>query len=176
GALGYTIQRPIEDRFLMTKEELENKMSVLLGGRAAEQIVFGHLSTGAHDDLGKVTQIARHMAASYGMVADLGHVTYDREPSAFLGAAGPEFRQYSEATAARIDAAVQSVVDAAFKTAVAVLEDNKKLLLQAARTLLAKETLTEAELAPIFKTVRRVKPASPRSPSRSAEPQVTGLA
>ena len=154
GALGYTIQRPTEDRFLMTKEELENKMAVLLGGRAAEQIVFGRLSTGAHDDLGKVTQIARHMAASYGMVAALGHVTYDREPSAFLGAAGPEFRGYSEATAARIDAAVQAVVEGAFKTALAVLEENRTVLLQAARTLLAKETLSEAELAPVFKTVR----------------------
>ena len=153
-ALGYTIQRPTEDRFLMTKEELENKMAVLLGGRAAEQLVFGRMSTGAHDDLGKVTQIARHMAARYGMIPELGHVTYDREPSAYLGVAGPEFRQYSEATAARIDAAVQAVIDAAYRTAASVLEENKKVLLQAARTLLAKETLGETELAPIFKAVR----------------------
>ncbi|MBI3289469.1 MAG: ATP-dependent metallopeptidase FtsH/Yme1/Tma family protein [Elusimicrobia bacterium] len=157
GALGYTIQRPLEDRFLMTREELENKMAVLLGGRAAEQLVFGRLSTGAHDDLGKVTEIARHMATSYGMAAGLGHVTYDREPSAFLGTAGPEFRRYSEATAARIDSAVRDTVDAAFQTASAVLEENKAVLLQSARTLLAKETLTEAELAPIFKSLRALK-------------------
>jgi len=172
-ALGYTIQRPTEDRFLMTKEELENKMSVLLGGRAAEQIVFGHLSTGAHDDLGKVTQIARHMAARYGMIPELGQVTYDREPSAYLGVAGPEFRQYSEATAARIDAAVQAVVEAAYRAAVSVLEENRKVLLEAAGTLLAKETLSEAELAPIFKQVRSAK----RAPApRAAEPQALGLA
>lgn len=173
GALGYTIQRPIEDRFLMTKEELENKMAVLLGGRAAEQLVFGRLSTGAHDDLGKVTQIARHMAASYGMVPELGHVTYDREPSAFMGAAGPEFRQYSEATATRIDAAVQNVVDAAFRKAVSVLERNKELLLQAARTLLAKETLTETELAPIFKLVQPSKPGAPRPRAPAEEPRAS---
>jgi len=154
GSLGYTISRPTEDRYLMTKEELENKMAVLLGGRAAEQTVFGRLSTGAHDDLGKVTQIARHMAATYGMIAELGQVTYDREPSSFLGSAGPEVRQYSEATAARIDAAVQILVEAAYRTALAVLAENKNLLLQAAGALLAKETLSEADLVPIFKLVR----------------------
>jgi cell division protease FtsH len=164
-ALGYTIQRPTEDRFLMTKEELENKMAVLLGGRAAERLIFGHLSTGAHDDLGKVTQIARHMAARYGMIPELGHVTYDREPSAYLGVAGPEFRQYSEATAARIDGAVRSLVDAAYRTAAAVLEENRAVLVAAAGALLAKETLNEADLAPIFKQV-----AAPRRSHRRPAP------
>ena len=70
GALGYTMQRPTEDRFLMTREELENKMAVLLGGRAAEEMMFGHLSTGAADDLAKVTDIARSMVMRYGMVKD----------------------------------------------------------------------------------------------------------
>ncbi|MCM2305175.1 MAG: ATP-dependent zinc metalloprotease FtsH [Elusimicrobia bacterium] len=166
-ALGYTIQRPTEDRFLMTKEELENKMAVLLGGRAAEELVFGRLSTGAHDDLAKVTQIARHMAARYGMIRELGHVTYDREPSSYLGVAGPEFRQYSEATAARIDASVRALVDAAYRAAAAVLEENRAVLLDAARTLLAKETLNEADLAPIFKSVR--PPRRTHRPRRGAE-------
>ncbi len=173
GALGYTIQRPTEDRFLMTKEELENKMAVLLGGRAAEQLVYGHLSTGAHDDLGKVTQIARHMAARYGMVSELGHVTYDREPVSMLGVAGPEVRQYSEETAARIDAAVKAVVDAAFRAALAILDENKALLLQAAAALLAKETLSEQELAPIFKTVR---PSRRGAASQSGAQALSGLA
>ena len=79
GALGYTIQRPTEDRFLMTAEELTNKMIVLLGGRAAERIVFGHLSTGAADDLQKVTDIARAMVTRYGMSGRLGHVAYERD-------------------------------------------------------------------------------------------------
>src|SRR5262249_62058019 len=88
GALGYTIQRPIEDRFLMTKEELENKMAVLLGGRAAELIVFDHLSTGAADDLRRVTDIARSMVTRYGMSEKLGNVAYDRDPRSFLN--GPD--------------------------------------------------------------------------------------
>jgi cell division protease FtsH len=78
GALGYTIQRPTEDRCLMTREELENKMAVLLGGRAAEQTVFGHLSTDAADDLVKVTNIARSMVTRYGMVESLGNIAYDK--------------------------------------------------------------------------------------------------
>ena len=92
GALGYTIQRPTEDRFLMTREELENKMAVLLGGRAAEHVVFGALSTGAADDLAKVTDIARSMVMRYGMEEKLGNLSYEEEPAPFLpttaGAAG----------------------------------------------------------------------------------------
>jgi cell division protease FtsH len=88
GALGYTMQRPTEDRFLMTREELQEKMAVLLGGRAAEQLVFDHLSTGAADDLAKATDIARSMVTRYGMVPELGHVSYESESSAFFG--GPD--------------------------------------------------------------------------------------
>jgi len=84
GALGYTIQRPTEDRFLMTREELERKMMVLLGGRAAEMIVYGHLSTGAADDLQRVTDIARSMVVRYGMSEKLGSVAYERDQRSFL--------------------------------------------------------------------------------------------
>ena len=84
GALGYTIQRPTEDRYLMSREELENRMAVLLGGRAAETIVFGELSTGAADDLQKVTDIARAMVTRYGMVEKLGQVTFEDQPQSFL--------------------------------------------------------------------------------------------
>src|SRR5437660_3771159 len=89
GALGYTIQRPTEDRYLMTREELDNKMAVLLGGRAAEHLVFGHLSTGAADDLAKTTDIARSMVMRYAMVEGLGHVAYEEERAAFLGGPPP---------------------------------------------------------------------------------------
>jgi cell division protease FtsH len=84
GALGYTIQRPIEDRYLMTRAELERKMAVLLGGRAAEHVVFGEVSTGAEDDLARVTDIARAMVLRYGMSEALGNVAYDRERTPFL--------------------------------------------------------------------------------------------
>ena len=84
GALGYTIQRPTEDRFLMTREELESKMAVLLGGRAAEWIIYGHLSTGAADDLAKVTDIARAMVTRYGMTDKLGHVALEKDRRSFL--------------------------------------------------------------------------------------------
>ena len=86
GALGYTIQRPTEDRYLMTRDELENKIAVLLGGRAAERLVFGHTSTGAADDLAKATDIARAMVMRYGMDEELGHAAYDRERAPFLKA------------------------------------------------------------------------------------------
>src|ERR1051325_8834654 len=87
GSLGYTIQRPTEDRFLMTREELDNKMPVLLGGRAAEHIVFGELSTGAADDLVKVSDIARSIVTRYGMTPELGQVVYEKNSQNFL--AGP---------------------------------------------------------------------------------------
>ena len=148
GALGYTIQRPTEDRFLMTREELENKMAVLLGGRAAEEVVFARLSTGAHDDLSKVTNIARSMVMRYGMVKSLGHITYEEDRSPFL--AGPVFqknREYSEETAREIDVAVREIVKACYDKALGILSREKALLERWAQKLLEKETLVETELA-----------------------------
>ena len=108
GALGYTIQRPTEDRFLMTREELENKMAVLLGGRAAEHVIYGHLSTGAADDLVKVTDIARSMVMRYGMDEKLGNLSFEDERPAFLPTQiAPAERRYSEETAREIDRAVR---------------------------------------------------------------------
>src|SRR5687767_420520 len=121
GALGYTIQRPTEDRFLMTREELENKMAVLLGGRAAEEAVFGHLSTGAADDLVKVTDIARSMVMRYGMVKALGHMAYEEEQAPFLaGQVLQKNREYSEETAREIDVAVRDIVKAAYAKALGI--------------------------------------------------------
>jgi len=148
GALGYTIQRPTEDRFLMTREELENKMAVLLGGRAAEHLMFGHLSTGAADDLVKATDIARSMVMRYGMDEKLGHVALESNRPAFLELPGafPATRDYSEATAHEIDCAVRAIVQAAFERAVQLLSEQRKRLEQGALLLLQKETLTEADL------------------------------
>jgi len=147
GALGYTIQRPTEDRFLMTRGELENKMAVLLGGRAAEEVVFGHLSTGAADDLAKVTDIARSMVMRYGMVKSLGHVAYEEEQSRFLMTPGfQKNREYSEETAREIDVAVREIVKAAYEKALGILSREKRALEAWALKLLEKETLVEAEL------------------------------
>jgi cell division protease FtsH len=151
GALGYTIQRPTEDRFLMTREELENKMAVLLGGRAAELIIFGHLSTGAADDLRRVTDIARSMVTRYGMSEELGSVAYDRDPRTFL--AGPDLplpqreHDYAEQTAAEIDREVRTIVQAAMDRALGILRERREDLERSARSLLEKETLDDKDLA-----------------------------
>ena len=151
GALGYTIQRPTEDRFLMTRAELENKMAVLLGGRAAEQIVFGEVSTGAADDLQKVTSIARSIVMRFGMDAELGNVAYDTDKANFLGqnATPPQERAYSEETAREIDCAVRRIVAAAFERSVAILTARRAILEETARDLLTRETLDEADLKAI---------------------------
>jgi cell division protease FtsH len=148
GALGYTIQRPTEDRFLMTREELENKMAVLLGGRAAEDVVFGHTSTGAADDLAKVTDIARSMVMRYAMVGSLGHVSYEEERPPFLGGALPQgHREYSEATAREIDVAVREIVEEVYRKARGILAREKATLERWAERLLEKETLGDVDLA-----------------------------
>lgn len=155
GALGYNIQRPTEDRYLMTRGELENKMAGLLGGRAAEMLVFGELSTGAADDLDKATDIARGMVMRYGMDERLGQATYAQHQPLFLdGQRVPspaEGRSYSEKTAAEIDEAVKSLLADAFDKATAILTKNRTLLEDTATKLLEKETLTADELPDVEK-------------------------
>jgi len=161
-ALGYTIQRPSEERYLMTRDELEARMAVLMGGRAAEHVVFNHYSTGAADDLAKVTDIARNMVTRYGMDAELGPVSLEESHPTMLGGA-PQApwreREYSEATAREVDCAVRKIVECAFARAVALLEDNRDVLERGARLLLERETLTEEDL-------RQLRP-------RSAQPSAT---
>ncbi|HEY4040509.1 MAG TPA: ATP-dependent zinc metalloprotease FtsH [Rhodopila sp.] len=146
-ALGYTMQRPIEDRFLMDRGELVNRMTVLLGGRAAEDVTYGQVSTGAGDDLAKATDIARSMVMRYGMDPTLGPVAYDEVTAPLLGG-GPQWqeRRYGEATATAIDAAVRGLIDQAFQRATAILTANRALLDQSAKELLAKETFSSDEL------------------------------
>jgi len=147
GALGYTIQRPTEDRFLITRSELENRIAVLLGGRAAEDIIFGEVSTGAADDLDKATGIARDMVTRFGM--GLGNVTYEPQRQAFLGeAATPSWQphDYSEQTAREIDCAVRDTVDKAYDKAKSVLTAERAQLERGAALLLEKETLSGDEI------------------------------
>jgi len=152
GALGYTMQRPTEDRFLMTRGELENKMAVLLGGRVAERLTFGCISTGAADDLAKVTDIARGMATRFGMVEKLGEIAYEPERPSFLPVPGVAARprEFSEETAREIDCAVRDIVGIAHDKAMALLRERRTVLEQGAQRLLEKETLNEEDLAALL--------------------------
>jgi cell division protease FtsH len=147
-ALGYTMQRPTQDRFLMTRDELEDRMAVLLGGRAAEHVFFHHLSTGAADDLAKATDIARNMVLRYGMDEKLGHVAYERERQPHLGTPpqGWFAREYSDETDRLIDHAVRELIGDAFDHAVAIVDAHRQLHEETAQLLLQKETLDGEDL------------------------------
>jgi cell division protease FtsH len=153
GALGYTIQRPEEERFLMTTRELNEKMAVLMGGRAAEQVVFGEISTGAADDLDKISDIARHMVTRYGMDAATHQVVYDPQRQSFLGENGMPVarpRSYSEETAREIDLAIRRLVETAFERAVTIVTERRADLDAGAEMLLERETITAADF-PLLK-------------------------
>ncbi|MFO1425448.1 MAG: ATP-dependent zinc metalloprotease FtsH [Steroidobacteraceae bacterium] len=171
GALGYTIQRPTGDRFLLSRDELRDRLTVLLAGRAAEMLLLGVPSTGAADDLAKATELARACIMRYGMDEELGLVAWESERRAPLlappgepGATGLEAwaqpRNYSEATAQRIDAAVQAQVRQAFERATAQLVRHRATLEQAVRDLLARETLAGAELESLRKSLQPAQHAS----------------
>jgi cell division protease FtsH len=157
GALGYTIQRPTEDRFLMKKTELENKMAVMMGGRASEQVVFNEISTGASDDLVRATDLARAMVLRYGMSSALGNVAYDRERSPFLqpNIPVPQNREYSEETAKAIDNTVRALVDDALERAISILKANRGLLDRTAEELLKNETLNQPQIEALKREIQR---------------------
>ncbi|MCX7896574.1 MAG: ATP-dependent zinc metalloprotease FtsH [Rhodocyclaceae bacterium] len=148
GALGYTIQRPTEDRYLMTRRDLENKIAVLLGGRAAEKLIFGEYSTGAADDIARATDIARDMVTRFGFDEDLGFIAFEAQRPRFLDV--PELTsggcKVAEATQHRIDAAIRAIVMSAFARATEILESKRALLERGAKLLLEKETLDEAAI------------------------------
>jgi len=157
GALGYTIQRPTEDRYLLTRSALKQKIAVLLGGRAAEQLMFGEISTGAADDLAKATDLARNMVVRYGMDERLGHVAFEPQRQAMLDVpAGWSNRDpVSEQTQRRIDEAIQGIVMAGFDAAQAVLKDERAVLELGAQALLQKETLDEAAIRDLRAQMRQ---------------------
>jgi cell division protease FtsH len=166
GALGYTLQRPSEDRHLMRRSELQARLCVLLGGRAAEMLVFGEPSTGAADDIARATDLARDLVMRFGMDEALGPVAYAEEPSRFLPAtlqpgAG---RALAPGTAQAIDAAVARVLGEAERRARTILEYNRPLLDRAAEALIQQETLDEAALATLAAGLRL--PVSPEGQRR----------
>ncbi|MGA7713850.1 MAG: ATP-dependent zinc metalloprotease FtsH [Rhizomicrobium sp.] len=149
GALGYTIQRPIEDRFIISESELFNRIAVLLGGRAAETLVYGEVSTGAADDLTRATDIARNMVVRFGMVPALGQVVYEPETASYLGGQVPNWRPraYGNDAADAIDEAVKSLIEKAFELARGTLQRNRPILETGAHQLLDHETLGTEDLA-----------------------------
>ncbi|RLB14698.1 MAG: cell division protein FtsH [Deltaproteobacteria bacterium] len=152
-ALGYTMQVPTEDRFLMKKTELLNKIASLLGGRAAEELMFGDISTGAHNDLARATDIARSMVKEYGMSDKVGQVYFAREQRAqFLNTPMEGGGEYSEATAELIDSEVRDIINTQYDRALNILKEKKETLVKGAELLLEKEKIEGEELKALMKT------------------------
>lgn len=153
GALGYTLTRPTEDRFLITRSELENRMVMLLAGRAAEEIGFSEVSTGAADDLVRATDIARQLVTRFGMHEGVGQAVLEPDRGGFLGEGGAFMapRDHSEATAREVDLAVRGLIDAAYLRALDLLRARRDVLEAGAALLLEHETITPDDFAPLRK-------------------------
>ncbi len=146
-ALGYTLQLPTEERFLNSKEDLEGQIATLLGGRSAEEIVFGEVTTGAANDLQRATDIAEQMVSTYGMSEILGPLAYDKQGGPrFLGGPNNPRRNVSDATALEIDREVRGLVDRAHERALSILRHNRDLLEDIAQRILEKEVIEGDEL------------------------------
>ena len=142
-ALGATYQLPLEDRYLLTRSELEDRIAVLLGGRVAEEVIYGEVSTGAHNDLERATELARLMVMQYGMSEQLGPMTFGGGQQAmFLRGSGlPQEREYSEESARRIDDETRAIIDRIYDRVRDLLTARKRVLVEAAAELKQKETL-----------------------------------
>ncbi|MCC5971313.1 MAG: ATP-dependent zinc metalloprotease FtsH [Pararhodobacter sp.] len=162
GALGYTMTRPTEDRFLITRSELENRMVMLLAGRAAEQIAMGEVSTGAADDLVRATDIARQLVTRFGMHDVLGQAVLEQDRGGFLGEDRVSFnpRDHSEATAREVDLAVRELLDTAYARAITLLEGRRSDLEAGTAMLMERETITPDDFPPL------------RQPATKPEPEV----
>jgi cell division protease FtsH len=163
GALGYTQQRPTEDRYLMTRPELLDRLAVLLGGRVAEELVFGEISTGAQNDLQRATDIARSMVAEYGMSDLLGPVTYDRpRQPMFLPESYSPTKTYSETRATQIDEEISSLMEKAEGRVRNILSERRKVLDDLARLLSQKEMVQGEELRRmLYESTAEIAAASP---------------
>jgi len=156
-ALGYTLNLPQEDRYLMTRKELVNEMTVMLAGRAAEELVFGEVTTGSQNDLERVTELARRMVCEFGMSERLGPVTLGRKAGPiFLGRDIVEDRNYSEAVASEIDKEVRRIVEECYQRAKKLLQENRHILDAIANRLLERETIDGEELDELLKSMEVV--------------------
>ena len=145
-ALGYTLQLPTEDRYLMTKVELVDRICVFLGGRIAEELIFKDVSTGAQNDLEKASDMARRMVKYYGMSDKLGMVAFEPENKSFLGYGMSTGKEYSEETAREIDVEVKKIIDDTYTKAKELLENKKPMLIKLAKILMENEVIEEDEL------------------------------
>ena len=161
GALGYTMTRPTEDRFLITRGELDNRMVMLLAGRAAEELGFGEISTGAADDLVRATDIARQIVTRFGMHPDLGQAVLEPERGGFLGEDRMAFtpRDHSEATAREVDLAVRGLLDTAYRRALMLLTDRRADLEAGAQLLMARETITPEDFPALRPAIQAAEEA-----------------
>ena len=153
GALGYTIQLPTEDRFLLTQEELLGKIDVLLGGRASEQLFFGEISTGASNDIARATEIARKMISDYGMSDKFENVVLSsqRSPMFVPGESPSGQREYSESTQQYVDEEITRIIKSRYEKAIAFLEGKKGTVDKIAKRLLEVETIGEEEFKALLK-------------------------
>ncbi len=146
-ALGYTLQLPEEDRYLITKKELEAEITVLLGGRAAEELIFGQATSGAADDLKRATELARKMVCEYGMSEKLRNLSLGENHSeVFLGKDLMQIKNYSEDTAKIIDEEIKNIIDKAYNRALELLKNHEEILKELSKVLIEKETLDGSEI------------------------------
>ncbi|HGG60150.1 MAG TPA: cell division protein FtsH, partial [Gammaproteobacteria bacterium] len=149
-ALGYTLQLPVQEKFLSTEQELKDQIAILMGGRVAEEVVFGDVSSGAANDLERASEIARNMVKRLGMSKKLGALTYGKqEQLAFLGVASQEERNYSEETARLIDAEVKALIEEGYQRAREILTNKRDLLDRLAKELETREVLSGEEVMAI---------------------------
>lgn len=162
GALGYTLQMPLEDRYVVSEEELLSQIDVLLGGRAAEQIVFGSISTGAANDITRATDIARRMITDFGMSERFRHVALTKKGQGFSGSTAPEpfmVREYSEDTQKYVDDEIARIIAARYDSVVALLSTKRAIIEKVAGILLEKEVIEEADFLAL--TSESTAPATP---------------
>ncbi len=151
-ALGFTLQLPIEEKFLSTEDELKDQLAILMGGRVAEEVVLGSISTGAQNDLEKASDIARSMVCSLGMSKKLGALTYGKQQRLqFLETDGAEYRNYSDETARIIDSEIRALVKEAEDRAKNIINNHRPLLDKLANLLLEKEVVNREEMERLLK-------------------------
>lgn len=157
-ALGYTLQLPLEDKYLATKSELLDKITGLLGGRAAEEIAIGEITTGSANDIERATEIARQMVCKFGMAEELGPLSWGKEEEeVFLGRDWMRMRNYSEEVAARIDREVQEIVDQCYNRAKEILNAHRKELDEVVEILLDKEVIEGDELRKLLRRELKIE-------------------